>query len=41
MPYDSKTYQNNTQADTEKAEKFLSFKAKWSLKEGINDYMGD
>lgn len=39
MPYDQKTYQNNTQADTTKAEKFLGFKAKWSLKQGIKDYM--
>jgi ADP-L-glycero-D-manno-heptose 6-epimerase len=37
-PYEG-TYQNNTQADTTKAEKFLGFKAKWSLKEGIKDYM--
>ncbi len=39
MPYDPKTYQSNTQADTTKAEKFLGFKAKWSLKEGIKDYI--
>jgi len=39
MPYDPKTYQNNTHADTKKAEKFLHFKAKWSLKEGIKDYI--
>ena len=38
MPYDPKTYQSNTQADTAKAEKFLNFKAKWPLKEGIKDY---
>ena len=38
MPYDQKTYQSNTQADTTKAEKFLGFKAKWQLKEGIKDY---
>lgn len=38
MPYDPKTYQANTQADTKKAEEFLGFKAKWSLKEGIKDY---
>jgi len=38
MPYDPKTYQKDTQADTTKAEKFLNFKAKWSLKEGIKDY---
>ena len=40
MPYDSKTYQHNTQADTTNAEKFLNFKAEWNLKEGIKDYMG-
>jgi len=35
MPYDPKTYQSNTQADTKKAEEFLGFKAKWPLKQGI------
>lgn len=40
MPYDPKTYQANTQADTAKAKKYLKFKAGWSLKEGIKDYMG-
>lgn len=39
MAYDPKTYQSDTQADTTNAEKFLGFKAKWSLKEGIKDYM--
>ena len=39
MPYDSKTYQHNTQADTTKTEKFLGFKVKWSLKQGIKNYM--
>lgn len=38
MPYDPKTYQHNTQADTRKAEKLLGFKTKWQLKEGIADY---
>ena len=38
MPYDPKTYQSNTHADTTKAEKSLRFKAKWPLKEGIKDY---
>ena len=38
MPYDKKTYQSDTLADTMKAEKILGFKAKWSLKEGIIDY---
>jgi len=36
-PYEG-TYQNNTQADTYMAEKHLKFKAKWSLKKGIEDY---
>tara|TARA_Y100000310_G_scaffold342995_1_gene448658 strand:- start:22610 stop:23518 length:909 start_codon:yes stop_codon:yes gene_type:complete len=40
MPYDPKTYQSNTQADTTKAENVLGFKAKWALKEGIKDYFG-
>ena len=39
MPYDSKTYQANTQADTNKAEKLIGFKSKWLLKEGIKDYI--
>ena len=38
MPYDKKTYQSDTLADTMKAEKILGFEAKWSLKEGIIDY---
>lgn len=38
MPYDQKTYQANTQADTEKAEKILGFKAKWPLKKGVAYY---
>ncbi|MEK6949529.1 MAG: NAD-dependent epimerase/dehydratase family protein [Nanoarchaeota archaeon] len=38
MPYDPKTYQSNTQADTKKAENLIGFKAKWKLKEGIKDY---
>ncbi len=38
MPYDTKTYQSNTQADTKKAKQFLGFKAKWELKDGIKDY---
>lgn len=39
MPYDPKTYQANTQADTNKAEEFIKFRAKWDLKEGIKDYI--
>ncbi|MBW2984844.1 NAD-dependent epimerase/dehydratase family protein [Candidatus Woesearchaeota archaeon] len=38
-PYDPRTYQNHTQADTTRAEKFLGFKAKWLLKDAIKDYM--
>ena len=40
MPYDPKTYQANTQADTTLAEKELKWKAKCSLKDGIKDYIG-
>ncbi len=40
MPYDPKTYQANTQADTKKAEKYLKFKSEWPLKDGLRDYMG-
>jgi len=37
-PYEG-TYQNHTQADTEAAEKYLGFKASYSLKDGIKDYI--
>jgi ADP-L-glycero-D-manno-heptose 6-epimerase len=37
-PYDLKTYQENTQADTTRAEKFLKFKANYSFKQGVEDY---
>ena len=37
-PYEG-TYQNNTQADTQRAEKELNFKAEYSLKQGIKEYM--
>ncbi len=40
MPYDKKSYQRSTQADTEKAEKVLKFKAKYSLFEGTKEYLG-
>lgn len=39
MPYDSNTYQSNTCGDTTKAEKYLGFKAEWSLKKAIQDYL--
>jgi ADP-L-glycero-D-manno-heptose 6-epimerase len=39
MPYDPKTYQMNTQADTKIAEKYLKFKAGYTLKKGIEEYM--
>ncbi len=38
MPYDPKTYQANTHADTTRAQMKLRFKSQWSLKEGIADY---
>lgn len=38
MPYDPKTYQSNTQADTKKAKQFIGFKFKWELKDGVKDY---
>ncbi len=38
-PYDLKTYQANTLADTKRAEKFLKFKAKYKFKEGVIDYL--
>ncbi len=39
MPYDPKTYQSNTHADTTNAEKYLGFKAKLELKKKVIDYM--
>lgn len=39
MPYVSQTYQHNTQADTERAEKLLGFKARWTLRDAIVEYM--
>ena len=39
MPYDPKTYQNNTQADTALAEKMLKFKASWKLHDAVNEYV--
>jgi len=38
MPYNPKSYQSNTQADTTKAENILGFKAEWSLKDSIKEY---
>jgi ADP-L-glycero-D-manno-heptose 6-epimerase len=40
MPYDPKTYQINTQADTRKAEAGLNFKAKYILIDAIKEYSG-
>jgi len=37
-PY-GKNYQSSTQANTANAEKFLGFKSKWKLQDGIKDYM--
>lgn len=39
-PYEG-TYQKNTQADMTNAERFLGFKARWKLKQGIEDYKDD
>jgi ADP-L-glycero-D-manno-heptose 6-epimerase len=39
MPFDPKTYQVHTQASTSKAESILKFKACYSLKKGIEEYM--
>lgn len=38
MPYDPKTYQSNTVADTRHMEKEIGFVAKYSLRSGIEDY---
>lgn len=38
MPYNSETYQMNTQADTTLAKEKLGFEAKFSLRKGIEDY---
>lgn len=38
MPYDAKTYQGNTQADTRLAREKLGFEAKWDLERGVDDY---
>lgn len=39
MPYDKRTYQHNTLADTELAQKGLGFKSRWPLPEAIKDYV--
>jgi ADP-L-glycero-D-manno-heptose 6-epimerase len=39
MPYDPKTYQHDTVADTRLAVAKLGFKASWGLREGIADYV--
>lgn len=38
-PYNMKTYQSDTQADTTLAEQSLKWKSKWQLKDGIKNYM--
>jgi ADP-L-glycero-D-manno-heptose 6-epimerase len=38
-PYPKETYQENTQAETTKAEEFLGFKAKYSFKDAVKDYV--
>ena len=40
MPYDSSTYQSDTQADMTQAEKVLGWKAQYELKEGIKEAIG-
>ncbi len=39
MPYEAATYQGNTQAHTERATTRLKFKARFSLREGVLDYV--
>ncbi|MFM8314856.1 MAG: NAD-dependent epimerase/dehydratase family protein [Deltaproteobacteria bacterium] len=39
MPYDSKTYQSNTQGDITWAKSQLGFTAEWELKKAIQDYL--
>jgi ADP-L-glycero-D-manno-heptose 6-epimerase len=39
MPYESATYQGNTQADPRLAREKLGFSARFSLKEGVLDYV--
>lgn len=39
MPYDPKTYQDNTQADVTRAESLLRFKAQFSIKKAIKEYL--
>lgn len=38
MPYNPKTYQNNTQANTVLAESILNFKSSYPIKEAIKEY---
>lgn len=38
-PYDLKTYQSNTQAETTRAQEFLGFTASWKFKNAVKDYM--
>ncbi|MCC7440406.1 MAG: NAD-dependent epimerase/dehydratase family protein, partial [Bdellovibrionales bacterium] len=39
MPFDAATYQGNTLAHTERAEKVLGFKANWEFATAVRDYM--
>ena len=39
MPYNPKSYQANTQADTTKAKEYINFKSKWNLKDAVKDYV--
>lgn len=39
MPYESRTYQNHTIADTTKASQLLGFQAEWNFKSAVSDYV--
>ncbi len=39
MPYDAKTYQSNTQAQTTRAQEKLGFVAQWGLWRAVTDYV--
>lgn len=38
-PYDPKTYQSNTQAETTKAKELIGFTSSWKFEDGVKDYM--
>lgn len=39
MPYEKKSYQSNTQADTNRAKQLLRFSSEYDLKSGVKDYV--